>query len=171
MLSDLEFVQSVESDARNLPFITPWERTQHEAALRIPDFRHFIVEAGEAGASNGFVIVQGCRNRNHSVELKRIVLQPVDHGHGIGRACVRLLKRMAFRDLGAHRFWLDVKSLNTRALALYASEGFVEEGRLRESVRILGLGEDAGYDTLIVMGLLDREYQARVALGLEGPAA
>jgi len=29
-----------------------------------------------------------------------------------------------------------------------------------------GQGAD-GYDSLIVMGLLDREYQARVALGLE----
>ena len=167
MLSDLEFVQTVETDARNLPFITPWERTQHEAAVRIPDFRHFIVEAGPDGSRDGFVILQGCRNPHRSVELKRIVLQPGGHGRGLGRACVRRLKRLAFDDLRAHRFWLDVKSLNQRALALYTSEGFVEEGRLRESVRILGLGDDAGYDTLIVMSLLDREYLARVALGLE----
>ena len=90
-----------------------------------------------------------------------------EQGQGLGRACVRLLKRMAFRDLHAHRFWLDVKQLNTRALALYASEGFVEEGRLRESVRIFGMDESAGYDSLVVMSMLDREYQARAALGLE----
>ena len=48
MLSDLDFVVSVESDPTNLPFITPWDRTQHEGAVRIPDFRHFIVEAGAA---------------------------------------------------------------------------------------------------------------------------
>ena len=119
MLSDLDFVVTVETDARNLPFITPWERTQHEAAVRIPDFRHFIVEAGTEYERAGFVILQGCRNPHRSVELKRIVLQP--KGQGLGRACVRLLKRMAFRDLKAHRFWLDVKALNTRALALYAS--------------------------------------------------
>jgi RimJ/RimL family protein N-acetyltransferase len=87
---------------------------------------------------------------------------------------VRLLKAMAFRDLRAHRFWLDVKSLNTPALNLYRTEGFVEEGCLRESVRLgpspgagLGAGGADGYDSLIVMSLLDREYQARVALGLE----
>jgi RimJ/RimL family protein N-acetyltransferase len=173
LLSDLAFVHSVETDARNLPFITPWERTQHEAAVRIPDFRHFIVESGrndEEGVHEGFVILQGCRNPHRSVELKRIVLRPAAHRRGLGRSCVRLLKRMAFRDLRAHRFWLDVKSLNTRALALYVSEGFVEEGRLRESVRLMGLGslgDAAGYDTLVVMSLLDREYEARVALGLE----
>jgi len=160
MLSDLDFVQTVETDAHNLPFITPWERTQHEGAVRFPDFRHFIIEVGEDYGRAGFVILQGCRNQHRSVELKRIVLQP--KGHGLGRACVRLLKRMVFRDLHAHRFWLDVKLLNGRALVLYASEGFVEEGRLRESVKLA-----EGYESLVVMGMLDREYEARVALGQE----
>lgn len=164
MLSDLDFVISVERDSRNLPFITPWERTQHEGAVRFPDFRHFIVEGGEDYTGIGFVILQGCRNPQRSVELKRLVLQT--KGRGYGRACVRLLKQMAFRDLRAHRFWLDVKQSNTRALALYAGEGFVEEGRLRESVRVSIDGAD-GYDSLVVMSMLDREYQARLALDLE----
>ncbi|MDT8998949.1 GNAT family protein [Paucibacter sp. APW11] len=170
MLSDLDYVVSVEQDGANRPFITPWERTQHEGALRFPDSRHFIVELartpnGDAAFERaGYVILQGCRNPNGSVELKRIVLQP--KGLGLGRRCVRLLKQLAFTQLHAHRFWLDVKGLNTRALALYLSEGFVEEGRLRESVRVTGEGAD-GYDSLIVMSMLDREYQARVALGEE----
>ena len=168
LLSDLDYVASVEVDPANLPFITPWERTQHEGAVRFPDFRHFIIEAGagnaERSSRDGFVILQGCRNPHRSVELKRLVLQK--KGQGLGRQCVRLLKRMAFRDLHAHRFWLDVKSLNERALSLYASEGFVEEGRLRESVRLFG-GSADGYDSLVVMSLLDREYEARGALGLE----
>ena len=86
--------------------------------------------------------------------------------HHLGRACVRELKKLAFTQLRAHRFWLDVKALNTRAHRLYLSEGFVEEGRLRESVRVQLDGAD-GYDSLIVMSMLDREYQARVALGQE----
>jgi diamine N-acetyltransferase len=160
MLSDLDWVGSVENDTANRPFITPWERTQHEGAVRIPDFRHFIVEAGPEAPRAGFVILQGLRNPHRSVELKRVVIQTKGQGHG--RACVRLLKHMAFAELHAHRFWLDVKSLNVRAQALYAKEGFVEEGRLRESVKA---GD--GYDSLIVMSMLDREYDARLALGLE----
>jgi diamine N-acetyltransferase len=163
MLSDLDFVISVEQDAQNLPFITPWERIQHEGAVRFPDFRHFIVEAGAGYQSTGFVILQGCRNPHHSVELKRIVLQ--SKGHGLGRACIRLLAQMAFRDLGAHRFWLDVKSRNDRALALYRSEGFVEEGRLRESVKT-----SDGYDSLVVMSMLAGEYQALCARREAGAA-
>jgi diamine N-acetyltransferase len=157
MLSDLDWVVSVEQDGANRPFITPWERTQHEGAIRFPDSRHFVVEAGAEYERAGFVILQGCRNPHRSIELKRLVLQPAVHGQGCGRACVKLLKAMAFRDLKAHRFWLDVKSLNQRALALYASEGFVEEGRLRESVRIGG-PDGNHYDSLIVMSMLDREY-------------
>jgi RimJ/RimL family protein N-acetyltransferase len=170
LLSDLDFVIQVETDSRNLPFITPWERTQHEGAVRFPDFRHFVVETGPGYTPAGFVILQGCRNPHRSVEMKRLVLHHDDQGQGLGRACVRMLKQMAFRDLHAHRFWLDVKLLNARAQALYLSEGFVEEGRLRESVRLTGDNAD-GYDSLIVMGLLDREYQARVALGLEAGSA
>ena len=153
MSSDLDFVISVEQDAANRPFITPWDRTQHEGAIRFPDFRHFIVEAGAGYPSAGFVILQGCRNPHRSVELKRIVLLPHSQGQGAGRACLRLLAQMAFRDFGAHRFWLDVKARNLRAQALYRSEGFIEEGRLRESVRT---GD--GYDSLIVMSMLEAEH-------------
>jgi RimJ/RimL family protein N-acetyltransferase len=163
MLSDLDFVVGVEEDAANRPYITPWERTQHEGAVRFPDFRHFVVEAGAGTEPVGFVILQGCRSPHRSVELKRIVLQP--KGRGYGRECVRLLKRMAFRDLGAHRFWLDVKETNTRALALYASEGFAVEGRLRECLRT-----DVGYASLVVMSVLESEYRARVEAGLEAVA-
>ena len=154
MLSDLDFVQSVEEDPANRPFITPWERIQHEGAIRFPDFRHFIAEAGEGWPSAGFVILQGCRNPHGSVELKRIVLQP--KGLGYGRVLLRLLAEMAFRDLGAHRFWLDVKARNLRAQALYRSEGFVEEGRLRESVK-----SGDGWQSLIVMSMLRDEHAAR----------
>jgi diamine N-acetyltransferase len=164
MLSDLDWVVAMEQDGVNRPFITPWERTQHEGAIRFPDCRHFIVESPEHPRA-GFVILQGCRNPQGSVELKRLVLQP--KGQGLGRACVRLLKAMAFSQLKAHRFWLDVKSLNERAHRLYRSEGFVEEGRLRESVRVSFEGAD-GYDSLIVMSMLDREYQGRLAMSLEG---
>ncbi|MET0383205.1 MAG: GNAT family N-acetyltransferase [Burkholderiaceae bacterium] len=164
MTSDLDFVVSVEQDNRNLPFITPWERTQHEGAIRFPDSRHFIVEAGHDWERVGFAILQGCRNPSRSIELKRLVLHV--HGCGIGRGCVRLFKKVVFSDLHAHRFWLDVKSLNTRALHLYADEGFVEEGRLRETVR-LGIDDAAGWDSLVVMSLLDREFRARVDAGLE----
>lgn len=162
MQSDIEFVLSLENDPENLPFITPWERTQHEAAIRFPDFRHFIIEGGEGLASVGFLILIGCRSRHQSLELKRMVVR--GKGAGFGRAAIRVAKKVAFDDLGAHRFWLDVKSRNTRAKALYDSEGFVVEGTLRESVR-----EAEGFESLIVMSQLQPEFITRRTQGLELP--
>jgi diamine N-acetyltransferase len=163
MQSDLAFVLSLENDERNLPFITPWERTQHEAAIRFPDFRHFIIEAGAGLDAAGFLILIGCRSRHQSLELKRMVVQ--NQGTGIGRAALRVAKKVSFDELKAHRLWLDVKTHNTRARALYDSEGFTVEGVLRESVLT-----DEGFVSLTVMSLLEREFAQRRALALELPA-
>jgi diamine N-acetyltransferase len=160
MQSDLEFVLSLEQDPVNLPFITPWERMQHEAAIRFPDFRHFIIEGGDGLEPVGFLLLIGCRSPNHSMELKRMVVQ--SKGVGFGRAALRVAKKVAFDDLGAHRFWLDVRTHNIRAKALYDSEGFVVEGVLRESVR-----GASGYESLIVMSMLQQEFAERRSRRLE----
>jgi diamine N-acetyltransferase len=163
MQSDLEFVVSLEQDGANLPFITPWDRVQHEGAIRFPDFRHFIIEAGAGLEAAGFVILIGCRSRHQSLELKRMVIK--DKGHGYGRGALRVVKKVAFDDLGAHRLWLDVKTPNTRAKSLYDREGFVVEGVLREAVRVA-----SGFDSLVVMSMLQAEFKGRRGQGLEMPA-
>src|SRR5687768_16394052 len=97
MQSDLDFVLTLEQDPANLPYITPWERMQHEAAIRFPDFRHFIIEGGDGLESVGFLLLIGCRSPNHSLELKRMVVQ--SKGGGYGRAALRVAKKVAFDDL------------------------------------------------------------------------
>jgi diamine N-acetyltransferase len=165
MTSDIPFVLSLERDPANLPFITPWDKPQHEGAIRFADMRHFIIEAvgGESGLDAvGFAILIGCRNPHHSIELKRIVV--AQKAQGFGRAAVRVLKKIAMDELGAHRFWLDVKSGNARALALYASEGYVVEGTLREAVL-----SAEGRESLVVMSMLKAEFTQRRLKHLEVP--
>jgi diamine N-acetyltransferase len=160
MSSDLDYVVSLEQQAENAPYITPWERTQHEAAIRFPDFRHFIIEGGDGLDAVGFLILIGCRSPQQSLELKRMVVQ--SKGAGFGRAALRVAKKVAFDDLNAHRFWLDVKRRNGRAKALYDSEGFVVEGELRDAVKTA-----EGFESLIVMSMLRSEFTGRRGLGLE----
>ena len=160
MQSDLDYVLSLERDPENLPYITPWEKIQHEAAIRFPDFRHFIIETGPQLERGGFLILIGCRNQHQSIELKRMVVR--DKNRGFGRAALRVAKRIAFDDLGAHRFWLDIKKRNIRARSLYDSEGFVLEGELREAVKL-----QDGYDSLVVMSMLQGEFAGRRAGALE----
>lgn len=160
MQSDLDFVLLLERDPDNLPFITPWDRTQHEAAIRFPDFRHFIVEGGPGLDAAGFLILIGCRSPHRSLELKRMVVQK--KGQGVGRTALRVAKKIAFENLGAHRLWLDVKSRNQRALAFYLGEGFQLEGTLREAVL-----DSAGYQSLLVLSMLVDEFTTRRAQSLE----
>ena len=123
MLSDLDFVVSVEQDEKNLPFITPWERTQHEGAIRFPDSRHFIVEAGQDWERVGFVILQGCRNPMQSIELKRIVLQTRVHGRGLGAAALQWIEDRA-REARCARLRLRVNKSNALAIRAYQRAGF-----------------------------------------------
>ncbi len=159
MQSDLPYVLSLEQDEQNLPFITPWDRTQHEAAIRFPDMRHFIIEGGQGLEPAGFIILIGCRSQHQSLELKRMVVQT--KGQGFGRAALRVAKRVAFEDLHAHRFWLDVKLRNARAKAFYDSEGFVVEGTLRDAVKVTQDNGNPGFDSLVVLSMLRSEYVAR----------
>lgn len=165
MQSDLPYVLSLEQDALNLPFITPWDLTQHAAAIRFADMRHFIIEGGEGLEAVGFLIFIGCRSQHQSIELKRMVVH--SKGEGFGRAALRVAKRVAFEDLKAHRFWLDVKQSNARACAFYDSEGFVVEGTLRDAVKISLDDGRCSFDSLVVLSMLQNEFATRRAAGLE----
>ncbi|MCQ4921708.1 GNAT family N-acetyltransferase [Tissierella carlieri] len=66
---------------------------------------------------------------------------------------MKLVKEIAFEQLKAHRLWPDVKTKNQRTQNLYKSEGFIEEGILRECI----LYNDS-YESLVVMLILKNEY-------------
>ena len=149
--ADLDFVVKAESGPDNRPFILPWPRHRHAAALRDPDIVHRIAE-DEARNLVGFVILAGLANADSSVEFRRIVV--VCKRRGYGRAIVRAVKELAFDELRAHRLWLDVKEHNARARALYVSEGFSEEGLLRECIR-----GPVGFESLVMMALLHHELR------------
>lgn len=54
-----------------------------------------------------------------------------------------------FEEEQKHRLWLDIFDYKHPAFQLYTNEGFVEEGRLRESIK-----RDGRYETLIIMSIL-----------------
>ena len=151
--ADLEFVTAIERDAADDRLVAAWELSRHAQTLSEPGSLHVIVESLKVGEAVGFILLAGIDSSDGSLEFKRIVIGPKNRG--LGRQAVRLLKRYVFEDLGAHRLWLDVKDFNHRARALYHSEGFVEEGTLRECVKAPG-----GYESLVVMSMLGSEYRS-----------
>ena len=148
---DLDFVLSAERSAENRTFVTVWRREQHLAALTSEDIVHLIIESVADGSHIGYIILAGMTDANQSIEFRRIVINEKNKGYG--RAALRLVKKMAFEDLGAHRLWLDVKEHNVRARHVYEAEGFVVEGTLRECIKV-----GADFESLVVMSMLKTEY-------------
>jgi diamine N-acetyltransferase len=147
--ADLEYVVAAEAAPGAAPFLAPSPREEHAGFLADPAQRHLIAEAG--GDRVGFALLR-LHAAGRAVELRRLAVTQPAHGHG--REIVRLVKALAFEALGAHRLWLDVKPFNDRARALYRSEGFVEEGLLRDAL----LEPDGTFQDLVVMSLLRPEW-------------
>jgi len=145
---DLGYVVATESDADNAPYLAPSPRAEHEGFLGDPRQRHLIAEV--EGRPVGFVLMR-LHPEDRAVELRRLAV--TEKGRGYGRATLRAVARAAFEEHGAHRLWLDVKPHNERARALYRSEGFVEEGVLRDAL----LSGDR-FESLVVMSLLRPEW-------------
>jgi RimJ/RimL family protein N-acetyltransferase len=141
-----------EAAARRDGFVLGWSEAEHLDAMSRPGTTYFLVHDAGMGDAVGYAILRGLDDQvHHSIELKRFVVTVP--GRGIGRAVLRELKRFAFDVHHAHRLWLDVFTDNARARHLYASEGFIEEGVLRECVR-----RGDAWASLVVMSLLAGEH-------------
>ncbi len=148
---DVDYVVAAEADPDNAPFLAPSPREEHLGFMRDPDQRHLVAEAG--GERVGFVLLR-LHRADRAVELRRLAVTVKRRGYG--RAALRAAAALAFAEPHVHRLWLDVKPHNERARALYRSEGFVEEGTLRDALYYGGR-----FESLVVMSMLRPEWAAR----------
>lgn len=148
---DVAFVLTCENDPGARAFVGQWTADQHRAALGDHDCHHVIVELEDRAEPVGYAMLWGLASPHGSIELRRLVTLLRDRG--IGRRVLWELQHHVFTEVGAHRLWLDVRSRNDRARHLYRSEGFTEEGTLRDCLR-----DPDGYESLVVMSKLDSEY-------------
>lgn len=151
---DLGFILHAEQSAKTDGFVGGWSEAEHRSAMQDADVAYWLILVPPVTRPVGYVIVRGLESEHGSLELKRLVVSETDRGYG--RQALRLVEQRAFDQLGAHRLWLDVFEHNARARHVYASEGFVLEGTLRECVKL-----PSGYTSLVVMSLLEREYRTR----------
>ena len=148
----VDFVVRTEHDPVNARFIFQWTRDEHLAAAADPTVMHAVIVAEPDDRLAGYAVLRGLNGPHRSIELMRIAM--VEHGQGLGREAVRLLKQLSFKRFGAHRLWLDVMDHNERARGLYHSEGFVEEGILRDAIR-----HENRFVSLTIMSILENEYR------------
>ena len=148
-LKDLTAVLAAEQHPENAPYVLQWSRTRHRQAIDNPDEVHWSVEV--AGRWIGYVLLGGLQNPDKALNIRRVVI--IEKGQGYGKQTLQHIQRYGFEHCQMHRLWLDVKSDNHRARALYRAVGFVEEGLLRDAMKT-----DAGFESLIVMSQLISEY-------------
>jgi RimJ/RimL family protein N-acetyltransferase len=147
----LDFVLQTEATHAANGVVGRWSRERHRKAFKTPGVAHWTLRATEDKRPVGYAILNGVDDPDGVIHIKRMAF--AEPGCGFGRDSLRLIKHTAFTDMQAHRLWLDVFEDNASARRLYASEGFMEEGTLRECVR-----REAGYDSLVVMSMLAHEY-------------
>jgi diamine N-acetyltransferase len=155
MPSDIPRIVALERTPAALNFVGQWSEGRHRATLGSDDARYFVSET-ESGELEAYAILRGLAETNRAIELKRIVVGTPERG--LGRRILEALMRVAFEELRAHRFFLDVYEDNVRARHLYENLGFVYEGVMREAAERNGT-----YCNLRIMSMLEHEYALRSA--------
>jgi diamine N-acetyltransferase len=149
--ADVPAMVALERTPMALEFVGQWSEERHRATLAGGDARYYVSET-EWGEVQAYAILRGINEASRAIELKRIVVAVPERG--LGRRMLKELMRIAFRELGAHRFFLDVYDDNARARHLYESLGFKYEGVMREAAH-----REGQWCNLRLMSILESEYR------------
>ena len=130
----------------------PGERSAFEESLALANLLGsggLAITLEVEGHLAGHLMVERRRGsyEQHRGDLS-IAIRDGYRGEGLGRALITTAIEWA-RAVGLRKLTLGVFPSNTRAVALYRSMGFVEEGVLRSHLHVAGADQDHA-----VMGLL-----------------
>lgn len=148
---DIDIILAMENTTENAQFIIPNSKEEHIKLVADSNIEHLLIKSSNDNSIVGFVILAGLDNTNNSIEFRRIVIS--QKGKGYGRKVIKEIKKYCFTKLKCHRLWLDVLDTNQRAFKLYVSEGFKQEGILRDCLLL-----NNEYKNLIVLSILENEY-------------
>jgi ribosomal protein S18 acetylase RimI-like enzyme len=106
------------------------------------------VRRGSAPVLGGWLELHRMQPRRlQHVAVLTVAVAPAWRHRGLGRGLLRRCYVWA-RDVGVVKVSLNVRAGNAAAIALYLSEGFVEEGRERAQVRT----DDGDLEDNVIMG-------------------
>lgn len=137
--------------------LTSTEPVTRESTLRFmaafdnatgTDDRCWAIREQAAGPLLGYTKLVGIERAAGVAEFGIVIGEPSARGRGLGAAALDATLDRARSELGLRRVWLRVVAFNERAIALYASRGFIEEGRLRAHAYRRGALHD-----VLLMGL------------------
>lgn len=116
--------------------------------------RDFAICLTENDEAIGDLSIVDIEEENHKAVF-RIALHRTDiTGKGFGTEAVKQAVAYAFDELELNRLQLEVYSHNPRGIKAYKKAGFIEEGRLRQSLFMNGQ-----YSDEIIMAMLREDYE------------
>ncbi len=114
--------------------------------------RRFIIEAD--GKPIGIVGLTEGDPVDKNAELYVVIGENGYRGQGIGRAACKFIIDYGFDKLKLHKILLVANGYNLKAIGLYKTLGFVEEGRLRDQIL-----KDGKYYEEVYLGLINPNDQ------------
>ena len=110
---------------------------EHEAwfssVVRGEDCRYFAIEAGDRHVGN--VWFWNIEPRHQKAELRIVIGDGAFRGRGVGVDALERACQYGFEELGLHRIYAYVLSINPAARRAFEGAGFVLEGTLRDDRR------------------------------------
>lgn len=123
-IEDADFMQSVELDEDNSPWVANWPLGWRIAKFGDEDFLQTIIER-EDGTPIGFIIFCDMRAVKEQMQLKRIAI--IDKDKGYGKEALLLAQKLAFEVFGTKCLYLGTKEDNLRAQSIYKATGFIPD--------------------------------------------
>jgi diamine N-acetyltransferase len=114
------------------------------------------IEDKADGAFVGLVYLNDIDWFVRNAEFGILIGERSRQSRGLAKDALALVANYAFGTLNLNRLYLRVVAFNKRALRLYRSFGFVEEGIQRQHAFLRGR-----YYDVVLMGLLRREFEER----------
>lgn len=145
--------------AAYLPMSNALENQWYENLLKRPRETHPMtieVKDGDSWVKIGNMGLFDIDPRARSAEVGIMIGNKNYWNKGYGTEAMQLLLQHGFETLNLHRIMLRVYDYNKRAIRAYQKAGFVEEGRMRQSM----YQEGKYYDT-VIMSVLRNEWDGR----------
>ncbi|QUI21671.1 GNAT family N-acetyltransferase [Vallitalea pronyensis] len=117
----------------------------------------FIIESITDSTPIGITSLISIDSYNRNAEFIIDIGDKSFWGKGIGREATTMILDYAFKELNLHRIYLRVFTFNERAINLYRTIGFIEEGVAREALFRFGK-----WHGIVSMSILQEEYLRKV---------
>ena len=135
------------------PMTLEREKQWFESQIAMKDTYNFAIEDIKTGLYIGGCGINKIDWKNRVATVGIYIGDKDFRGKGYGTEAMKLLIEFIFSEMNINRIQLFVFSFNERAIKSYKKNGFVEEGRLKQSIF-----RNGKYYDEIIMGLLREDY-------------